>query len=442
MLAGGALSRSLAIAACAAPAAALLALRSFGLMRKRSAGSSAGIERRGLPARFLQSLFFIFVVCLIAAVFHDSQQLPLMGDAEQIWGYKAKILYYESLYSPDFRDASQIHQHPNYPLLVPMLESYSYSLMGGVDDVRVKLLFPLFYVCLLMCIYSEARRHIGAVPAAALAAVVATFLPLTYSRGGIGEGSASSGYADVPLTFFYTLAVIIVLRWLSGHGVTNDDDRRSKSMSLVAAGILLAAAVFTKNEGLLIAIIVSLAAVFVVLIGRASVRRRAFLSLLLLPVITLALSAPWLAWRAGLPSIDENYPSLLTAERIQHGLAADAGTILKFAVDRTTPLRLLGKAGPGDLNGWTLFWPILAVACVLFINRLFHKNTLFISLLLTAHIALYFLMLLVTPWDIETLMYFITLRLVMHFSGVAVILLALLMGRNAASPPLHEVADR
>jgi len=434
-LAGGRITHELAVLVCVFPAAALFCERLFAAFRRkpRPAPFRGLALRRGLFARIVQIVFLAVIVGLVVAVFHDSQQLPLMGDARQIWGYKAKILYYESLYSPDFHDESQVHQHPNYPLLVPILETYSYAFMGRVDDLRVKLLFPAFYVCLLMCVYSELRRRLGPIAAIALLAVFATFLPLIYNWGGLSEGSASSGYADLPLVFFYTLAVIILLRWLSGEALAGEE-RRSRFLTLITAAILLSAAVFTKNEGLAIAVIVSFVALFVVLIGGATVQRRQVVRLLLLPLLVFVLSAPWLAWRAGLPAIDANCPRQLTLDRIQYGLEHNAGTVLTYAVDGMTPLELVGKRGMGGVSGWTLFWPVLVVACVLFMGRVFQRNTLFISLVLAAHVSVYFLVLLVTPppWTVEDLMKYVTLRLAMHFSGVAVLLFALLLGRPGA----------
>jgi hypothetical protein len=151
--------------------------------------------------------------------------------------------------------------------------------------------------------------------------------------------------------------------------------------------------------------------------------------LLILPALVMVLCAPWLAWRAGLPAIDENYPQQLTLDKIESGLGKNAATILVYAVDRATPLELVRYRGLGGINGWTLFWPVLLTACAMFIGKCFQRNTAFLTILLCAHVLLYFAILLVTPWQIEELMFFITLRLLMHFSGVAVLLLVLLMER-------------
>lgn len=415
LLGGGRLTQPIAFAVCATPFAAAIGEGFHRLFRGKGAPVFAPPRRR---VNAVQVICLLFALCLAATVLRNSQQLPLAGDARQIWGYKAKIIYYESLYSEDFRSATQLHQHPNYPLLVPIIEAYCYALAGGVDDLRVKMLFPVFYICLLMALYAEARRHAGPVLAPVLAAAFAAFYPLTYNMRGLGEGSASSGYADVPLTFFYTTGAILLLRWLSARG--------GEGRTLFAGGAMLAAAAFTKNEGLPLAALACVAAIFVLLVRRVS--RRELIPLLLMCAAVLAVLLPWLIWRAGLPVIDEDYPSRLTFEGIRYGLANHAGAILKYSVDRSTPLRTTGGFKPPD--AWSLFWPALAAACSLYIVRCFRGNTAFITVLLGGHTLLYFVILLVVPpsaWDISNLLHFITHRLFMHFSGIALILFALLL---------------
>ena len=434
LLAGGRISAPVAWIMCIVPFAALVCEGVYRLIHRKSAalpGHRPQHKKQRWYVRMVQFICLLFVICLAVTIFHNSQQAPLTGDARVIWGYKAKIIYYESLYSEDFRDESQVHQHPNYPLLVPIIEAYSYALMGGVDDLRVKIVFPVFYVCLLMALYAGIRRYLGPVAAPVLIAVFATFFPLKFS---IGEGSASSGYADIPLTMFYTTGVVLLLRWLSSRTAVAGDDRRSRFATLLAAGLMLAAAAFTKNEGLPLAAIACIPAMFVVLTGRASVPRRALPALLLTACVILALSLPWLAWRAGLPSIDEDYPSRLNTEGLRYGLANHAAVIAKHAIDSATPVHAVGRVRVRPLfgiDGWYLFWPILAVTCVLFIGRCFRKNNLFIVLLLFNHILLYLIILLIVPpsaWRIDRLLFLITHRLFMHFSGIALLLLAALLG--------------
>jgi hypothetical protein len=441
LLAGGRMSAAVAWVTCALPFAVLIIEGIRRLVRRRSVPAAPPRRRteRRWYVRATQAACLLLVAGVTVTILHDSQKVPLTGDARHIWGYKAKIIYYESLYSEDFQDTTQVHQHPNYPLLVPVIEAYSYALMGGVDDRRVKIIFPVFYVCLLMGLYAEVRRHLGPLIAPVLTALFATFFPLKLCVAGFGEGSASTGYADVPLTFFYTLGVIVLFRWLSSRTITARDDRRSRFAAVICAALMFAAALFTKNEGLPLAVIACTSALFVVLTGRASAARREVASLLLMAGIILVVSLPWLAWRAGLPAIDENYASRLTVDNVEYGLAHHADAVVRYSVNFNTPVGMVGRVGVRPLramDAWSIFWPMLAVTCVLYIARCFRKNTLFVAMLLAGHVLLYFVILLIVPpsaWKIEELLRFITHRLFMHFSGVALILMAALPGQSPSA---------
>ncbi len=98
----------------------------------------------------LKTAFFIWAAIL--AVY--AAQLPLTGyDARAIYGLKAKMLTDgASLWGPDFRDPYRLHFANNYPLLIPILESFLFHLRmileGGNpwSDVGLPLIFWGFIV--------------------------------------------------------------------------------------------------------------------------------------------------------------------------------------------------------------------------------------------------------------------------------------------------------
>ncbi|HMV84540.1 MAG TPA: hypothetical protein PLD20_06240 [Blastocatellia bacterium] len=137
-----------------------------------------------------------------------------------------------------FSDPSRTWTHQSYPLLLPLTESWLYSWLGRADQSLVKILFPLFFAAALCLLQAGGRRlafgdwQIFVAPALLFTA------PLLF----IGDGSASSGYADFPLAVFYLAAVIW---WL-------EFQRHSDFAALRLAGVLLAAACWLKQEGLIL----------------------------------------------------------------------------------------------------------------------------------------------------------------------------------------------
>jgi hypothetical protein len=81
----------------------------------------------------LFSLAVILVMFLI--VLGDSLLMPVYnGDAYAIWVLKAKVLFYEGFRSAYFRNPNLGYSHLDYPLLIPMLISGVYSILGSEDD--------------------------------------------------------------------------------------------------------------------------------------------------------------------------------------------------------------------------------------------------------------------------------------------------------------------
>lgn len=137
-----------------------------------------------------------------------------------------------------FSDPSRTWTHQSYPLLLPLTETWLYLWIGRPDQELVKILFPLFFAAAL-CLVLAGNRRLGISGGRVFIAPVLVFTaPLLL----IGDGSASSGYADFPLAVFYLAAVI----WLMEFW------RRGDFAALRLAGALLAGACWLKQEGLIL----------------------------------------------------------------------------------------------------------------------------------------------------------------------------------------------
>jgi hypothetical protein len=167
----------------------------------------------------------------------------------------------------------------SYPLNIPLLIG-SFRL-AAADHVPIsKLVFPLFYACLLLGVGDFWRRHGIGRPAAALAMMFLATLPLI-------QFHSTLGLANLPLAVYLVLGVLVAI---DGY------DSRSMGTS-VLAGLLLAIGAWTRAEAMLFA--ATLLAALLVL-GRAYTReRRGFLVALSLPLVVG--TGLWLAF--ALPSV-------------------------------------------------------------------------------------------------------------------------------------------
>ncbi len=207
---------------------------------------------RGLPM-WARIVALILLLLAVSVAFE-----PLAGwDERAIYGLKARILYHEgSVRVEAFTDKDIVHSQARYPLLIPLLEASLFAVKGSLDGVFLKLLFALFAVSLVMIVTDEASRLDGA-RAGALWGLLLLTTPFVI---GPTEGRGISAYADLPFAAFATGAVVMLGRAFDRPGL-------SGTMS----GLLLGAAIMTKQEGAIWALAIAFA-FFLTRWLRASVR--------------------------------------------------------------------------------------------------------------------------------------------------------------------------
>ncbi|MBK9968500.1 MAG: glycosyltransferase family 39 protein [Holophagales bacterium] len=219
-------------------------LLSFGLCLVLAAGPGRAHVRRTGVARFFGLDLFralpvpLRVVAVLVVLLAASAALgPLVGwDERAIFGLKARILHHEgSVRGEAFTDTSVVHFHARYPLLLPLLEASLLTLRGSGDDHALKLMFVLFGVSVVLVVAGEARRLHGP-GAGALWGLLLLTTPMLI---GPSDGEGMTAYADLPFAAFATGATVLL-----GRSLEHPDRGRP-----LLAGLLLGAALATKQEG-------------------------------------------------------------------------------------------------------------------------------------------------------------------------------------------------
>jgi hypothetical protein len=154
---------------------------------------------------------------------------------------------------------------------LPLVYTFAYVASGWENDYLARLVPALLALGCLPATYLLAQR-LGGARAGWLGAIILALTP-TFARW------ASSGYVDLPMAFYYTLAAIFALRlW---------DEPRARDAIL--GGVLIGLAAWTKNAGLLIA-----APVLTLWLGWCLLRRRIRWRLALLSIIAcVAVAGGW-----------------------------------------------------------------------------------------------------------------------------------------------------
>ena len=289
--------------------------------------------RRALPR--IAAVAFAAVVSL--ALFADALGTPPADwDGRMTWGAQARWLFAAGTVDPPvLLEKRWSVSHPQYPLLLPIAQGVAFEIQGAADDDRAaRPLYAAFFPALLAILYGRCRRWLGA-RTAAWVLLAAVNIPLLSFAG---ESGARSGYSDLPLACFYGAGLLLLLS-------------RPRLSEGLAAGLLLAAAVLTKNEGLPLAV-----AALLLGAGSAMLRLRRRAGLRAAVPVAAALLAVLAAfglvqsWRSQIPNReDEGYAALAAragVRRLAANLLPHAETAAPLAVDR-----MLAR------EPWGLFWP-------------------------------------------------------------------------------------
>jgi hypothetical protein len=182
-------------------------------------------------------LRMLVVLCLANFIWFSAVESPVTFDARSIYGMKARLLYDAGdLKAEDFRNPDRVHFNANYPLMIPLVESFLYFVQGSQQDLGIQLLFAGVILALASILIAEISRF----ETRRLAAVWGAgfiLLPIVLAPA---EGTGLSGSADFTFAAFITAGVIALGQWFVAPRTT----------SAVLAGLMLGAAISTKQEGL------------------------------------------------------------------------------------------------------------------------------------------------------------------------------------------------
>ncbi|HEY2291910.1 MAG TPA: hypothetical protein VGM86_14510 [Thermoanaerobaculia bacterium] len=287
----------------------------------------------------------LFAVLVSSAVLAHALTHPLEDwDGRMTW--TAQAMFVRDAGTVDaavLRFPKSFVSHPRYPLLMPLAQIAALEAAGSDDERIVRVLYALFFPALVLLILEAGRRWAGSRAAllTALALLTIPWIPFDLEGGAIGA------YSDLPLACFFGGGLLLLLRG------------RPRATDGVAAGLLLAAALLTKNEGLpevLIALALAALSAGLALVRRRRAGRSRALATALAGVLCLA--ALWLlvSWRSAIPNrYDELYFETFSLASYARNLASPR----PFTTIPVIALRMLNR------RLWDLFWwlaPVLFVA--------------------------------------------------------------------------------
>jgi hypothetical protein len=168
----------------------------------------------------------------------DYWREPLGGcDAWLIWNQRARGIF---LGGEHWRQAfGAAYLHTDYPLLMPSGNARLWSYLGNASG-WVPWLFGLLFTSATIAILAAGTARLRSRSQGLLAGLALLSMVAFVQRG-------VSQYADVPLAFFLLAAVLSI--------VWHDAEEHSRGGLLIISGLMAGLAAWTKNEGLLLLLV-------------------------------------------------------------------------------------------------------------------------------------------------------------------------------------------
>lgn len=324
--AGVRLSHQLTVIAIAVLCTAFVAIaRHQRRAQPRALATPASRKRLPLTATALLAIGVLLAAAAIVAV--QAVGRPLTEwDSWVAWGMKARIIYLEDAISPTiYADASRTVTLLDYPLLVPLLEAWTFGWAASGDDRLAGLQAIGFFVTMPVIAYELMRRFdVSPRRALAVAAMLGTMPAL--------RGLAGSVLPDQALAVYALVAGGYCIVWL----------RRGTPGALAVGAFAGGLMAWTKREGM---ILLAVLALVMLAVGRFD--RRARRGAAWLAVGGAVVAGPWLAavWFLEVPHAAFLPMSVTT---FAAGLDRLPFVLWRMGISLCKP-------------GWSYIWPIAAV---------------------------------------------------------------------------------
>jgi hypothetical protein len=307
----------------------------------------------------------------LIAIFFVSLKHTLGWDGLLNWEIKARYAFLNSGVLPEsyYSSSSRAFSHPEYPLAIPLTELWLYLWMGAPHQFWIKTIFPVFYIAgaLLLAIFTarlSGTRWIGF-----FVALLLPFVPFVLAS----PGGVVVGYADIPLSVFY----LVALGYLLGSVESNSQ------RELIIYAAVLTLVPWIKSEGIILwAVLASLG----LIVGFVRHRVRPFL-IGAAPGFVLIL-----AWKIYLKAMH----CLLPADFARPSLH-----LLGENLNRLPAIFRIALIELTDTGLWSIFWIMTLVAIVYLIAARNFTRLLLITAIV-GPIVLYLLTYIFSAWPSYT----------------------------------------
>ncbi len=337
--------------------------------------------------------FFLLFIELIYLFSYWFMYPVFWWDAITYWDGAAKVMFYDGNFSPN-----------TYPVLVPLNYCFYFSLFGQYHYFS-KILIVGYFIHLHIFLFYSLRFF-------KLDRTYSILITTTLALLGFMFVLATTAVADLPLTFFYTIASIFLFYYVS----------TKKKHYLLYSSVFMGFSVWVKPEGFYLFIIN--ASVFVLyqlyflVIKKKNLNHafREFLSFIILGILILL---PWRIFYA-IEGFENYYtPHLFEVLNYKRVLTRLRVILPRILYRSTSPFR------------WGLFfWFIFYLILILNIRILFKEDMMVLLLLISLHFLLYIVVYLITPLELKLHIRQSFDRMLLHLTPLCCFLMGILLSNN------------
>jgi hypothetical protein len=363
-------------------------------------GVKAGTERLAETKNGAYKWLKIFLACGISFeilyAFFRAIIAPMESyDAIAIYAIKSKIFYLaRSIPADFFTRIASFFPHPDYPLNIPLSETLCYLFLGSLNDQLVKVIFPFYFVGILVILYFAIKRFAGQAYA-----LLFTFLLATIPQF---NEFATNGYVDLILAYYYFISMLFLFTWF----------QEQDTKFLVISAVMVALAGWTKNEGLMYCGI----NIILLFIFSALSRKKQILYPLIYAVIIAAVLMPWLWIKASTGMFNND---------IELGGAHSFNLARMFR--RVMPTLYVFQKQFFGLKKWNILWPTAFVILVFNYKSAFIGNRKYLALSLLFTVSGYVFIYLTSPLDIDFFVSKTWNRFLIHMVPIVIYWLAVVL---------------
>lgn len=337
----------------------------------------------------LLEVFYVFVKAFI---------LPIESfDAVAIYAIKAKSFFLKgTVFTDIFTNEVLKASHPDYPLLLPLFEAFIYKVLGGINDLLVKIIFPLFFVGTLAIFYSFLKRFITR-----KGSLLFTFFLATVAQF---RNYGASGYADILISFYFTASILYLFLWI----------KENKISFLILSALLSFSSLWAKNEGGMFLLINVIILIISLISSKTLLFRKKIAAFLIYCFVALILITPWLMFK-------NNFN--LENDVVNKETFAAWNVVKNF--NRIGPILYEYQKHVFGPKKWNLAWLIIAAIFIVKFKKLFKGEWRYFTYAFVLSLSGYTLIYIISPkplgWHLSTS----ASRILLHFLPLGLFLAAI-----------------